>query len=186
MGNPDRPQKTMFLITAYFDEATTHKLQDLIDEVSAVTGNYFMQENHIPPHLTLCQLQTRSGGEILAEALNNAFPEISDSVPVSFLSFEDGIPKNVYTKAGKTAEIEAIIAKINKGLSSVPDIKISPFYQPQNIYPHVTLGKRLSQEQQKKLMEIFQKQFRPFSGTITEIGLSCGKPPVDLWRISLR
>ena len=46
----------MYLISAYFDEHTTRQLQRFIDAVAQNTGNTYMIDNNVPPHLTICYL----------------------------------------------------------------------------------------------------------------------------------
>lgn len=50
----------MYLISAYFDEATNKQLQGYIDRISQATGNDFMVAHNVPPHLTLSAIEARS------------------------------------------------------------------------------------------------------------------------------
>ena len=43
----------MYLISAYFDEHVTKGLQRLIDNIAKETGNTYMIENNVPPHLII-------------------------------------------------------------------------------------------------------------------------------------
>ena len=43
----------MYLISIYFDEKTDKKIRNLINHVAQKTGNDFMQEHHVPPHITV-------------------------------------------------------------------------------------------------------------------------------------
>lgn len=49
----------MYLITAYFDDSTNKKLQHLMDGVADCSGNAFMKEHGVPPHLTISAFETR-------------------------------------------------------------------------------------------------------------------------------
>mgnify|MGYP001658309316 FL=1 len=49
----------MYLISAYFDEHVTKGLQRLIDNIAKETGNTYMIENNVPPHLTISSFETR-------------------------------------------------------------------------------------------------------------------------------
>lgn len=45
----------MYLITAYFDDKTNAMLQHHIDTIAEATGNTYMTDNHVPPHITLAK-----------------------------------------------------------------------------------------------------------------------------------
>ena len=54
----------MYLISAYFDKNTTEQLQKYIDKIAVVTGNSFMVDNQVPPHLTLAAIEAEEGDEM--------------------------------------------------------------------------------------------------------------------------
>ena len=49
----------MYLISIYFDEKTNKNLQRLINRVAEKTGNAFMLDNQVPPHITIAAMETR-------------------------------------------------------------------------------------------------------------------------------
>ena len=63
----------MYLISAYFDEHVTKGLQRLIDNIAKETGNTYMIENNVPPHLTISSFETRKPDNLKEEfmKLNN-------------------------------------------------------------------------------------------------------------------
>ena len=65
----------MYLISAYFDKNTTEQLQKYIDRIAVVTGNSFMVDNQVPPHLTLAAIEARS-----VDALVPAFESLHDKL----------------------------------------------------------------------------------------------------------
>ena len=50
----------MYLISVYFDNTSTKRIQTLIDQVAAASGNHYMTEKQVPPHLTLSAVEARS------------------------------------------------------------------------------------------------------------------------------
>lgn len=50
----------MYLISAYFDSTTTKQLKRIIDTLAVQTGNDYMTENEVPPHLTISSFETRN------------------------------------------------------------------------------------------------------------------------------
>ena len=56
----------MYLISIYFDEKTNKELQRLIHHVADKTGNTFMSDNHVPPHITIAAMETRNEASAIA------------------------------------------------------------------------------------------------------------------------
>lgn len=185
------PQKTMFLISAYFDPLTNRVLQNLIEGVADITGNDFMTAHHVPPHLTLCQVQTRNQQQGLVDAMKALETALGGLIadapqkPVHLVSCGDGIPNVVFAKAMMTKELRNLTELVHAHVSQVPEVRISPHYLPESIFPHVTLGKTLSTTQQRSAMDYLQTQFNDLSGHITELTLTCGKPPQPVYRIQM-
>ena len=50
----------MYLISIYFDEKTNKILQRYIDRIAEKSGNYFMIENKVPPHMTIASIEARN------------------------------------------------------------------------------------------------------------------------------
>lgn len=185
LGNPSRPQKTMFLVSAFFDPLTNRTLQNMINGIADVTGNQFMLEFKVPPHLTFLQIQTRTGQDQLEQALKNLKGKLKP-VPLTFASCGDGIPNVVFAKVRMTDELKSQMNLVYEEIIKIPDIKINPHYLPENIFPHVTLGKTLTREQQVVALDYLNKNFSMFEGILSEVALTCGKPPYPLVHFSLR
>ena len=49
----------MYLVSIYFDEKTNRKIQKYIDQMAAKTGNTFMIDGNVPPHLTISAFETK-------------------------------------------------------------------------------------------------------------------------------
>ena len=69
--------------------------------------------------------------------------------------------------------------KVYCAFKDLPDAEISKYYRPGNWLPHVTIGKKLSEEQMKQAFEVMYKRFQPLEAEIVEIGLSKVNPHED-------
>ncbi len=49
-----------YLISAYFDAESNRILSRYIQEISNHTGNTFMTDNNVPPHLTVSFFEARN------------------------------------------------------------------------------------------------------------------------------
>ena len=58
----------MYLISIYFDKKTDKQIRKLMEQVAEKTGNTFMQDNHVPPHITVAAIETKQE-DIAIEAL---------------------------------------------------------------------------------------------------------------------
>ena len=50
----------MYTITIYFDEKTNRTIQNYINQIAKVTGNMYMLDNNVPPHITLSAFDTKN------------------------------------------------------------------------------------------------------------------------------
>ena len=56
----------MYLVSIYFDEKTTSRMQGYITQVAKRSGNPFMIEKNVPPHLTISAFETRSEDQVIS------------------------------------------------------------------------------------------------------------------------
>ena len=56
----------MYLVSIYFDEKTTSRIQGYITQVAKRSGNPFMIEKNVPPHLTISAFETRSEDQVIS------------------------------------------------------------------------------------------------------------------------
>ena len=49
----------MYLISIYFDKNTDKRIQSFMKSVASATGNTFMLDNHVPPHITVAAVETK-------------------------------------------------------------------------------------------------------------------------------
>lgn len=173
----------MYLVTACFDNQTSHALDRIIDDTAEFTGNDFMTANHIPAHLTLLQFHSKADVEKIISVFENAFfPDYK--IDVSFKKCQSEIPHVLYVSV-----VNEKLMKFNKmfsdSFSLLDETIISPHYCPEKFYPHVSLAKRLEDFQRKKGIEFMKELKMPASGKIASIVLTEGKPPKKLSEISL-
>ena len=174
----------MYLITAYFDDKTNSILQRHIDVIAEVTGNTYMTDNHVPPHMTLCAFEARNvdilkpGFKVFATGMKHTEVIIA-SVAFFFpyVVYAAPVPSRILT------EIPGQIAQI---YADTAEVSISKFYGVDHWMPHITLAKRLDEGQMHKALEAMRAGFAPVTGIITEVGLSEVNPHKDVERIRIK
>ena len=50
----------MYLISVYFDDKSNKIISNYINKIAQKTGNTFMTDNHVPPHLTIMSVEVLS------------------------------------------------------------------------------------------------------------------------------
>ncbi len=54
----------MYLISVYFDDKSNKIISNYINKIAQKTGNTFMTDNHVPPHLTIMSVEAREEKKI--------------------------------------------------------------------------------------------------------------------------
>ena len=178
----------MYLITAYFDDTTNKKLERLIDGIADCSGNFFMKEHNVPPHLTISAFETRKPEGLIPviEKLNERLLQGE----VQFVSLGVFLPYVMYVTPVLDGYLHDMAVEVYDSIQNVKedgDIPIvNRFYHPSRWFPHVTLGKTLDEEQMRQAFSYMQTHFVPVTGRIVELGLSRTNPHEDIVRIVLK
>mgnify|MGYP002682586241 CR=1 FL=1 len=170
----------MYLISIYFDEETNKILNRHIQRIAKATGNGFMTENNVPPHMTISAFDARD-----VKALEESFEKLKGLIEggdVQFVSIGQLLPYVIYATPVMNEYLLNLSKYIFNAFKDIPDIRISKYYKPYSWLPHVTLGKTLDKMQIQKALEILQDSFVPFNAQIKAIGLSRVNPHRDLIR----
>ena len=173
----------MYLITAYFDEKTNNILKRHIDEIARITGNTYMTDNHVPPHMTLCALEARNV-DVLTPGFKE-FVEASEKGEVIIASVAEFFPYVMYAAPVPNNYLMDISKRLNNIYGDLPEVSVSRYYSVDHWLPHITLAKRLDEEQMLKALEIMRSSFTPINAVVSEVGLSEVNPHRDVLRISL-
>lgn len=173
----------MYLISVYFDEKANHNLQRYINMLADKTGNTFMTDNHVPPHMTISSIEARSADVIIPafEALNDQIKSGS----IQFVSVGQLLPYVMYVTPVLNEYLLDIQKKVYSVVKDIPDSSISRFYKPYSWLPHVTIGKKLDKEQMMLAFDVMRNNFVPFEAKVTGIGLAKVNPHEDLIRYKL-
>lgn len=173
----------MYLISLYFDKTTNKRIQEYMNQVARKTGNHFMCDGNVPPHITISAFESRSDEDAI-QTFSSATKELkSDSI--HFVSTGQFFPHVIFITPVLSDYLHQMSEQIYTSLIQNNDITISPYYRPFSWMPHVTIGKTLTKEEMLTAFQTLQHQFGPFNGKIEQIGLAKTKPYNDLIRIDL-
>ena len=170
----------MYLISVYFDNASSARLQSLIEQIAKASGNHYMTEKQVPPHLTLSAIEARSA-DILMPAVKQLQGRLGQGT-IQFVTVGQLFPYVLYTMPVLNAYLQDLALQVGSAVSGIPETAVSKYYHPRSWLPHVTLGKTLSKEQMRLAFAVVQDKFSVFHAQVTALGLAKVNPHEDvLW-----
>lgn len=174
----------MYLISIYFDDVTNKKIQGYMEQVAKHTGNFFMLDEKVPPHLTVSAFDTRDIAGVIPR-VEKLFEQLFQG-DIKWVSLGQFLPYVLFLSPVLDEYLHGLASECHQLLSCIEDVKENLYYQPFQWLPHTTIGKTLSKQQMKEAFEVMQNSFGPFAGKVTEIGLAKTNPHEDIIRRKLR
>lgn len=168
----------MYLVSIYFEEKTNKQIQRYINKVAEKTGNTFMVDGNVPPHITVSAFET-TNVDVAIQALEKVVKQI-ESDEITWASAGQFFPYVMYISPVLNQYLHDMVQKIFDGLKDIDGIVISPQYQPFQWIPHTTIGKKLSKEEMKTAFQVMQDSFGVFDGKVVRIGLAKPNPHRDI------
>lgn len=175
----------MYLVSIYFDEKTNKKIQKFINQVALKTGNRFMLDGDVPPHITVSAFEALDEEQVI-ETLKHVATKLKKDT-LQWVSVGQFFPYVLYITPVLNEYLHDMSAQISTALSQIDGIKISPYYQPFQWLPHSTIGKTLTKEEMRIAFEVMQNSFAMFEGEVVRIGLAKPNPHRDImsWELSM-
>lgn len=174
----------MYLISIYFDDTTNKKIQRYIDIVAERTGNRFMTDGKVPPHMTISAFETRDEKKV-QELLRGKFADLPQG-EITWCSIGTFLPYVIYLSPVLNEYLSKLSKEIYDTLSGMDRVEISKFYQPFQWFPHATIGKKLTKEEMKIAFDVLQDNYGMFGSKVTHIGLAKPNPHRDLICMELK
>ena len=168
----------MYLISIYFDEKTNRKLQQYINKVAEQTGNTFMLDGNVPPHITISAFETIDE-QAAIDTINRVVNKLQRGM-LEWVSVGQFFPYVIFLSPVLNEYLHEMCVQIYRELEKTDGIKISPYYQPFHWLPHTTIGKTLSKEEMKVAFDVLQNNFSRFNGEVVRIGLARPNPHRDI------
>lgn len=174
----------MYLISLYFDEKTNYKIEQLIKKTAEKSGNMFMIDGKVPPHITVSAFETKQEKDVIIKL--EEYAQGTKKGNLQWVSVGTFLPHVIYISPVLNEYLHTMSEDIFETLNGIDDTIISKYYRPFQWLPHTTIGKTLSGEEMKKAFEVLQEQFAVLTGTVTKIGLAKTNPYEELALFSLK
>jgi len=168
----------MYLISIYFDEQADKRIRQYIKTVADASGNTYMLDGDVPPHMTLSAFETKNE-DIVLDVLNEKMPELAGGT-LQWVSIGQFLPYVLFLSPVLNEYLHSLSCKVFNMLDGLEGVSISKYYRPFQWQPHTTVGKKLSAEELLTGVETLQKSFGVFSGNVVRIGLAKTNPYRDI------
>lgn len=172
----------MYLISLYFDQKTEKQIQSYIYDVANMSGNSFMVDNNVPPHITISAFETLCEKDVV-DALDIAISDVKQN-KIEWVTV-GSFPTVIFIQPVLNEYLHKLSSVIYDSISQVPDIKVSKYYKPFSWLPHATIAKQLSEEEIRKAFDTLQKSFHSFEGEVVRIELAKKNPyrVIESWEL---
>ena len=112
----------MYLVSIYFDEKTTSRIQGYITQVAKRSGNPFMIEKNVPPHLTISAFETRSEDQVIS--LFEETRDMFQSGEIIWCSVGAFFPNVLYLSPVLNTYLQELSEKVYKELLRIADARV--------------------------------------------------------------
>lgn len=173
----------MYLVSMYFDEKSACRIQGYINQTAKKSGNLFMTEKKVPPHMTISAFETQNADQVIS--LLRERTDMFQRGEIIWCSVGAFFPYVLYLSPVFNTYLQELSENIYQKLIKIEKVKIHKCYRPMQWVPHVTIGKKLSKEEMVAAFQVLQEQFGMFSSQVVRIGLAKTNPYEELWSIEL-
>lgn len=172
-----------YAIVCYFDEETEKVIQKLIDRVAETSGNEYMIHAKIPPHITVCSVDSQEEKQLISK-MDDLMTNM-DCGQVCWPSIGIFNPSVLFLTSVLNEYLHKLNQTINQKLMPVAKAGDNGNYLPFHWIPHTAIATRLTEEQLKKAFEVVQSEFTPFAGKINRFVLARSNPykEVKIWEL---
>lgn len=167
-----------YAVVIYFDERTSEELRNTTKKVASYSGNFYMVETGIPPHVTIGAFS--ADNEIgLREMMGEFIHEFSGG-EVVFDAIKTFEPKVLFLSPIK----DEYLAAANRRLNEIMEGNFLPadhnYYLPEYWVPHLALAVKLEKEQMKTAKEAVDSLSLPIVAQVTKVALARCNPYEEL------
>lgn len=174
-----------YAVSLHFSKNVNDIITSAVSSIAEITGNRFIIENKIPPHVTIGAFHSTKENESRLIQQVNDFSKNLKPVFVNFTELGNFNGKVLFLKPEKDEYLSEINKKIHELLLPNFEKGDNGYYMPDIWFPHTTLGTRLNQSQFSKALAIAEKIPLPLTAEAYEIGLYQCSPFLELKRYPL-
>ena len=179
----------MYHISIYFDQKTEARMRDFIGKVAEVTGNAYMQEASVPPHITLSALECEEEEKLVKSLETLMSGECAVSLrkgTLQWVSVGCFLPGVIFLQPVLNEYLQDMTLQVYHSIKDIEGVKIRPCYQPFSWLPHSTIAKKLTPQQLRQAFQVLQQEFSVVEGKVVRIGLAKMNPHREIMNWELK
>ena len=174
-----------YAVSLHFSQKVNDIVISTLQTIADETGNRFMIENKIPPHITIGAFHAAREEEAKLLQLVEDFARDQKAGTIQFSEVGDFNGKVLFLKPEKNL----FLSKINKELHTLllPEFEKAEngYYLPDIWFPHTTLATRLNQSQFSAAEKIAKQITLPLEAAIDEFAVYQCSPFLELKKFGL-
>ena len=163
-----------YAIVLYFDDTTNKIIGNIIERAASLSGNNYMLDINIPPHVTLgCFFSDK---QVDLHERVESFVKSVTPFEVTFHSIGAFEPYVLFASPVKDECLTQLNALLHESLLNSYEPAENANYLPDRWMPHCSLAVRLDAEQFAKAKAIESEIDLPFTARVTKIALAKCNP----------
>ncbi len=178
-----------YAVSLHFTPDVNEIILNTMTSISELTGNAFMLENKVPPHVTIGAFHGTKETEArlmqIVQEFSRTQKHIIQSGLVRFTEVRNFNGKVLFLKPEKDTFLSTINDELHKVILPEFEAGENGYYVPEIWFPHTTLATRLNQSQFEKAVELAKKISLPLESKIQDIGFYQCSPFLELKRFPL-
>ena len=159
----------MFHLALYFDEKTNQKFSFLNKKVEKELHQNYLENHHIPFHLTIATYKEIEEKKFIEQA--NQLFEKESSQELYFVSLGCFQKSTLYLLPVYNEFLNQLILKIYQTFDEYVSISQKNRYLPYPFVPHVSISRKLNEQQTNQAFKILNHYFEPFYGKVIQVAL---------------
>ena len=178
-----------YAITLYFDSHTNELIEKAMREIAAATGNNYMLDNSVPPHLSLglFHAEEEKTGEMvkLFEQFAKGLKSEGGNLSLNFNGPDNFADKVIFLSVSRDEPLMKLNRDIHQLFLPHFEAGDNRNYLPENWVPHIALAVKLDHQQFEKGFEAAKNFPLPKTAKITSATLARCNPYNEIVKISL-
>jgi len=168
----------MYQISINFDDKANHQIKQYITNIARKSGNSYMLNAKVPPHITISIFNTQNVDNIISSIDENIHKFSSNTI--QWVGIGVFFPYVIYLQPLLNQYLHSISCTMHNIIKLSPDVSTSKYYEPFNWLPHTTVGKKLSKTEMLDAFSTLQNSFSIFNGNVTKIILTKTNPYTEI------
>jgi len=173
-----------YAVVLYFDEKIEEKIKSLIRKIANKTGNKYMVDNKIPPHITISLFQYNGKIDTVMEIIENNISLFNrNNIVIASIGIFN--PSVLFIAPVINDYLLDLNKKVNKVININDEILLDKNYMENQWIPHISLGVKLNENELISGIKILVESFKILDIGIDRVGFAKCNPYKDIktWKI---